>query len=351
MIKIWAGHAVSRRQFAISIGELRDEDPQSIVLMYNERHEILWGFAELPRTIKSITSIIDPGDGKPVFVPMSNEGDVYFLIGDIPVEKIEGAGVLSDDAEGYGAMSRIAEDHGRLYACGYGSQLYERRREDDWLRLCDLDVQGVEDCAFFGMAIRPGDGPLALCGQKRVQYNDPTPEQHEQIDRARARGDADGADALEERFRTIRVPPSTALYLRNGGWAEAPTDAPGGLNDCIVMPGGEVVAVGDHGFIVRATDPTATEDLSSVGLTDDLYTVALWQGEVAVLGSAGIHVFDTALAYRRSIELPTDLRTPNRMDVVGRDIILFDYSGVAVLKGDRWERIPIPDDMWALASA
>jgi hypothetical protein len=350
MIRIWAGHAVSRQQFAISIGELRDEDPQSIVLMYNEGHEILWGYAELPRTIKSITSIVDPGDGKPVFVPMSNEGDVYFLIGDIPVEKIAGAGVLSDDAEGYGAMSRIASDNGRLYACGYGSQLYERRQQDDWVRLCDSDMPGVEDCAFFGMAIRPGSGPLALCGQKRVQYNDPTPEQQAQIDRARRSGDAEGADALQQRFRTIRVPPSTALYLRDGGWTEAPTDARGGLNDCIVMPGGDIVAVGDHGIIVRASGIVATEDLSTIGLTDDFYTISPWQGEIAILGEAGIHVFDTAFAYRRSIELPADLTTPNRMDVVGRDIILFDYGGVAVFKEDQWERIPIPDDMWRLAS-
>jgi hypothetical protein len=183
-----------------------------------------------------------------------------------------------------------------------------------------------------------------------AQYNDLTPRQRAQIDRARASGDAEGADALQERFRTIRVPASTALYLRDGGWTEAPTDARGGLNDCILMPGGDVVAVGDHGFIVRASGLSAIEDLSSIGLTDDLSTITPWQGGVAILGAAGIHVFDAALAYRRSIEPPADLRTPNRMDVVGRDIILFDYAGVAVLKGDRWERVPIPDDMWALAT-
>ncbi|MBA9034726.1 hypothetical protein ACU8MP_35070 (plasmid) [Rhizobium leguminosarum] len=350
MIRIWAGHAVSRQQFAISIGELRDEDPQSIILMYNKDHEMLWGFAELPRTIKSITSITDPIDGKPVFVPMSNEGDVYFLIGDIPVEKIAGAGVLSDDSDGYGALSRIANDNGKLYACGYGSQLYERRREDDWRRLCDLDQPEVEDCAFFGMAIRQGYGPVALCGQKRVQYNNPTAEQKVQIDRARARGDAEGADALLERFRTVRVPPSTALYLRTSVWSEVVTDARGGLNDCIVMPGGEVVAVGDHGFIVRATGPSAAEDLSSIGLSDDLYTICLWHANVAILGAGGIHVFDKAFAYQRTIQLPPELSTPNRMDVVGGDIVLFDYSGVAVHENDKWKRIPIPDDLWGLAT-
>ncbi|MBX4999255.1 hypothetical protein [Rhizobium lentis] len=350
MIRIWAGHAVSPQQFAFSIGELRDEDPQSIVLTYNEGNEMLWGFAELPRTIKSITSIIDSSDGKPVFVPMSNEGDVYFLIDDIPVEKIAGAGVLSDDSVGYGALSRIADDHGKLYACGYGSQLYERRQEDDWRRLCDFDLPGVEDCAFFGMAIKPGSGPVALCGQKRVQYNDPTAAQQAEIDRARAQGDAEGAEALLERFRTIRVPPSTALYLRTDGWTEAVTDARGGLNDCIVMSAGQVAAVGDHGFIVRATGPSVTEDLSSIGLTEDLYTIRLWRGDVAILGAGGIHVFDKAFAYRRTIGLPPELNTPNKMDVVEGDIVLFDYSGVAILKDDQWKRIPIPDDMWNLAN-
>lgn len=350
MIRIWAGYAVSAERFAISIGELRDEDPQSVILMYNARHEITWGYADLPRTIKSITAITDPTTGKPVFVPMSNEGDVYFLTGDIPVEKIEGAGVLSDDAEGYGAMSYITQDEGHLFACGYGSQVYDRRHPDDWLRICDNTLPHIDDSAFFGLACRPGRGPVAVCGQKRIKHNEPNAEQQAQIDQKIAAGDKKAAKALRAKFRTIRVAPTTSLYLRTASWQEVETGFSGGLNACVALPTGEILAVGDHGTIVRTTDGGQAEDMSSPGLNENLYSVAAWHQEVAILGELGIHVFDADLAFNRTIPFPNGLSLPNRMQVLGEDIILFDYAGIALFRAGGWQRIPIPEDMWNLAT-
>lgn len=350
MIRIWAGYAVSPDRFAISIGELRDEDPQSVILMYNARHERTWGYADLPRTIKSITAIDDPAEGRPIFVPMSNEGDVYFLTGEIPVEKIPGAGVLSDDAEGLGSMSYITQDNGRLFASGYGSQVYERRQPDDWLSLCDKTVFGMDDCAFFGLACRAGRGPVAVCGQKRLKYNEPNAEQQARIDKLAAAGDKKGARALRDKVRTVRIAPAACLYLRTSVWQEVETNFGGGLNACVALPGGQILAVGDRGAILRATDPATGEDLSSPGLGEDFYSVAPWNREVAILGEKGIHVFSPDMVYDRSIALPPDLKQPNRMQVLGDDIILFDYAGVALFHDGTWRRIPIPDDMWRLAT-
>lgn len=350
MIRIWAGWAVSAERFAISVGELNDEAPRSVILLYNAAAERIWGFADLPRTIKSITDLHDAEQNRPIFVPMSNEGDVYFLRPGIPWERIPGAGVWSDDAEGWGPMLHIAACDGRLHGCGYGAQVYERRGEGDWPRLCDRDRPGVADSAFFGLTCRPGGGVVAVCGQKRAKYRTPSPEEQARIDRARAAGDEAGARALDAQARTIEVPVSSCLYLRDGAaWREAETGFDGALNACLALADGTVLAVGDHGAIVRATGPDAVEDLSQPGLNDNLYTIAVWKDELTVLGQTGIHAFGMDMAYRRTIALPEDLTQPNCHQALGSDLIYFDYAGVALYRGEAWQRIPIPDDMWARA--
>lgn len=350
MIRIWAGWAVSAERFAVSVGPLRDEDPLSVILLFNAGAEVRWGFADLPRTIKSITSMHDAGQGRPIFLPLSNEGDVYLLKDDVPVEKIEGAGVWNDDAEGWGSMGFITNCEGRLYACGYGSQVYERVAEQDWRRLCDRDQPGVADSAFFGLACSPGKGAVAVCGQKRLKYRTPTADEQARIDQAKASGDKAGAKALKERFRTVEVPASTCLYFREGaGWREAETGFDGGLNACLALPDGTVVAVGDHGVILRAAGAAMVEDLSQTGLSDDLYTIGVWNKELTVLGESGIHVFGLDLTYRRTIALPDGLILPNRHQVLGEDLFYIDYQGLALYRGGAWQSIPIPDDMWALA--
>jgi hypothetical protein len=350
MIRIWAGHAISAERFVVSAGELNDEQPRSVTLSYNARHEMTWGYAELQRTIKSITALPDGGKGKPLFLALSNEGEVFHLTGSIPIEKIGGAGVWSDDAEGWGSTVHIALCDGRLYVCGYGSQVYERIAEGDWRRICDRDRPNVADSAFFGLTCRPGQGLIAVCGQKRVKYRTPSAEDQARIDRARAAGDEAGAKALEAQARTIEVPKSSCLYFRDGaGWREAETGFDGGLNACQVLGDGAVLAVGDHGVMIRAEGPDGVEDLSQPGLTENLYTIGLWNSEVTVLGQGGIHVFGPDLSFRRTIALPDGLSLPNRHQVVGEDLFYIDYGGLALYRNEAWQRIVIPDDMWTFA--
>jgi hypothetical protein len=351
MIRIWAGYATSAERFVISVGELNDDDPRSVILSYNARHEMAWGYADLPRTIKSVTALPDGDRGRPIFFALSNEGDVYSLTGDIPDERIEGAGVWSDDAEGWGSTVHIAECDGRLYACGYGSQVYERVAMGDWSRICDRDRPGVADSAFYGLACRAGRGPVAVCGQKRVKYRTPSAEEQARIDRARASGDEAGAQTLEAQARSVIVPKSSCLYLREGpDWREADTGFDGGLNACLALSDGMVVAVGDHGAIVRAAGPGTVEDHSQPALNDNFYSVAVWGKDLSVLGDGGIHVFSMDLAYRRTIALPEGLTLTNRHQALGDDLFYIDYGGIALYRGETWHRIPIPDDMWALAS-
>lgn len=351
MRRIWAGCAVSADRFAISVGELRDEDPQSIILMYNARAERTWGFADLPRTIKSITTIDAPEQGRPIFVPMSNEGDVYFLKGAIPVEKIPGAGVLSGDAKGWGAMSHIANCNGRLFASGYGSQLYERHGDEDWRRLLDRDQPGIADSVLYWLACGPVRGPVAVCGRKRIQYREPDEREAAEIARRRAAGDEAGARAADASARTISVPRSSCLYLRDDtAWREVETGFDGKLNACLALPDDRVVAVGDHGIIVVAGGGGPAQDRSEAGLNDNLHSVGLWRREICVLGDTGVHIFGTDLDFRRTLPLPPGLALPNLLQVVGDDLFYIDYAGIAFWRGEAWERVVIPADMWTMAT-
>lgn len=128
MTRIHAGHAYTHNKFALCIGKLEDDDPSSCLLIYDETFEGLWGFVDVPRILLSVTSFPSETRDKTIYVTMSDEGDVYFIEGDVPVEKIPGAGVRSDDAEDLGPMNRIICDDGLLFACGMGSQVYRRDR-------------------------------------------------------------------------------------------------------------------------------------------------------------------------------------------------------------------------------
>ena len=107
MTRIHAGHAYTHNKFALCIGKLEDDDPSSCLLIYDETFEGLWGFVDVPRILLSVTSFPSETRDKTIYVTMSDEGDVYFIEGDVPVEKIPGAGVRSDDAEDLGPMNVV----------------------------------------------------------------------------------------------------------------------------------------------------------------------------------------------------------------------------------------------------
>jgi hypothetical protein len=69
-------------------------------------------------------------------VILSEEGHVQYL-GDHPrlVEKIQGAGVFNEDAEGWGYLSDLQQIGDHLYATGYSGQVYKRLAANQWVHM------------------------------------------------------------------------------------------------------------------------------------------------------------------------------------------------------------------------
>ncbi len=99
-----------------------------------------WTYSDFSIDTQSVTIFHNAQHPTPdgYFVFLSSEGNVYHAYWKENFEeKIRGAGSWSDDAKGYGRLSKISEIEGRLYACGDGGQIYVRGDEGTWKTLTD----------------------------------------------------------------------------------------------------------------------------------------------------------------------------------------------------------------------
>lgn len=345
---ILGAHALADNKFAIAVGALEDDDPLSALLIYDETFEGLWGFVEIPRILMSVTSVpSETRDGKPTYVAMSDEGDAYFIEGDVAVEKMPGSGVRSDDAEGLGPMNTIIAVDDRLYASGLGSQVYHRPRGGPWHRIAERMRDGLENCYLNAVSVR--SGAMAVCGHTRVAHRDPTPEERREMDAARAAGEMERYHRLFRKYCPVIAPAAGCFYIRQDVlWEriELPTNAH--MNDlCVALKGG-FLCVGDSGIMVQCDDPQEPQDVSHPDIKDRLLAVRQSGDSYFVVGKAGIYRFSSQFELIEQIDLPDGMGTPNCLEVVGDTIWYFDFRGVARRRDGDWQIIDIPPDLWAL---
>ena len=347
MTRIHAGHAYTHNKFALCIGKLEDDDPSSCLLIYDETFVGLWGFVDVPRILLSVTSFPSETRDKTIYVTMSDEGDVYFIEGDVPVEKIPGAGVRSDDAEDLGPMNRIICDDGLLFACGMGSQVYRRDRGGRWTRIGERGRDGLDNSYLNSVAAFQGGALLAVCGHSQVIHRIPTPEEQRRIDAAQAAGDEDLRHRLRAEAAAVEQPATGRFFINYGrGWERVELDTNVHMNDVAVDPGRLTWCVGDGGLVTAARDPAEPEDFSLPDSRDRIHSVRFHDGRRYLLTKTGVRVYGPANEFITDLGLPPGLATPNSVDVVDGAIWYFDYQGVARWKNDRWEIIAIPEDLW-----
>lgn len=342
---ISSAHAISWERIAISVGRFGGEEPVSNVLMLNEDHPTRWGYVSLPRTIQSITSM--PGiDDREIFVTLSNEGDVYFLDGDIPVEKIPGAGTLSEDSEGFGSLNFITFQQNGLFACGNGSQIYRRDSDGTWLRLLDEKLCGVS-MTLLGLCLAPDASHIAACGHFNTTFRKVTPDEASLIQLAKQAGDKREYKRLRKKFRTVERRASGCLhFLNNGDLTEVPLPTRQYLHQVVCISGHQVLAVGGKGTFLIGHPSSGLGDVSDFGLTEKLRAVQAWEGGTSILGDTAIHEFDENARRVRSISLPEGMNDPVGFHRFSWGYWYFDSFGVARCKDHVWEVLTIPEELW-----
>ncbi len=329
----------------MSYGRLDDENPLSSILLFKAGAPVPWGFVEVPRTIVSITSFSrDPHSGA-VFVAMSNEGDVYFVEGDVPFEKIPGAGVLSDDAGGLGSMRTIRNLAGVLYACGYGSQAYRRAADGRWDPVIPPSLSGLAKIDLSGMALAR-DGALAVCGATQLTYRTPTAEEMSTLERYKAEGP--NSRFLKYRREIMRVEKWVAgniSFLDSAGWSIVDLGTRNKLNDICRSADGGVIAVGQAGVMFSVAPNGDVLDVSSDGIMQAYSAVRCHGSSIYVLGEDSIFEFAADMSLVQSISLPPNLTSPLSFDVFDDAIAYFDHSGAAIYADRSWTAVNIPDDL------
>lgn len=344
---IWASHAVSEKRVAISVGELRHEDPFSSLLLYDEDFDGNWGFVDIPRTIKSITSLYSKESKKEIFIAMSNEGDVYYIEGDVPFEKIPGAGVFSDDAEGFGSMNFITNIENTLVACGNGSQVYRREGHQSWLRLCDSNNRDTGENSFVGLSYLSNIDRLVVCGHSANKFRDVSPDEHAEIQRIKESGDKKKYKLLLRKYRKLEKRAAGCIYFLNGkSWITTELPNSQYLNGLERLDSENIIVVGSGGTLLKGQERDGLEDVSDSGLLEKFRAARVYGTNIYVLGSTGVYIFNFGFVLEESIPLPDGLSDPISIDIVDDTIWYFDHAGIARHCGSSWERIEIPQELW-----
>ena len=211
--RLRAAHAVSRDRFCVAIHEMEVDDPFSIILEYDGSFPQPWTRVEVLRNVASVSAPANVSLGDRPYVAVSDEGDVFFLGEErIKTEKIRGAGIYSADADGSGAINGICHLEGRIYAFGFGGQIYFRDGQNVWVRLPIDDGQAARRGCFAFIAGAQDFGTYAG-GYLAAEFQLSPAELREEQLKAASTGDfakfqdlAKQIERLKQEQGVVRVP-------------------------------------------------------------------------------------------------------------------------------------------------
>ena len=350
--RILAAAAANRDRFAIALGELELDDPFTAVILYDGSLPQPWARIDIQREIKSIHVAPLDADGREFnFAALSNEGDFYYLSEEIVREKIPGAGVLSDDAVGKGALSDLGYDGVSFLAVGQQSQFYRRVGNDDWrfdppLTGPDPGFRGV----WFGSVAALSPSDIYLSGSDRPEREPYDVTREPEFSPGMS---VDELVALIRRGRTRSghigaQGPEPRVYHFNGTtWRrlELPTSCR--ITDIFVESETRIWMVGYSGVILLGNADHGFRDVSFHGDTETLVSITKFRDQMIVASSHGLHSFDGHVLsrIRPRIDPAVDNAVPSPVRVQAVDDVLFyfDYgNGVYRWDGETWTAVPIP---------
>ena len=344
--------AASQTQFAIALGELQYDDPFTALILYNGIFSQPWERIDVQREINAVLPVRLGQDGREFdFAALSNEGDFYYLGDEITREKIPGAGVLSEDATGAGALYDLAHDGDAFIAVGDGAQIYRRVGENDWrLDLPQLIQEpGFEAVGFGSVA------PLSPSSAYAVGAAYPTSTEYNVTEDPEFSPDLN-ADQLIELFRrgwersAQQGPhgPESRVYHFNGtDWRRLEVPTSNLINDVFIESETRIWMVGQGGVILLGNAEHGFRDVSFHGDTETLVSVTKFQDRIIVASDHGLHSFDGHVLsrIRPRIDPAVNNAVPNPIRVQAVDDMLFYFdsgNGIHCWDGVTWTAIPIP---------
>lgn len=349
---IQAAVALDPDHFTICLGELEYDDPFTAIISYDGHLPQPWSRTDVLREIVDV-AYLDIG-GSEGFVPvsLSNEGDVYVVKEDrAERSKIPGAGVLSEDAEGFGAVHALVVDGARQYVVGNSRQLYQRDGLGDWRRISAeaSHAEGYE-AEHFGRAIAV-DGALLIEAFQRPssqttaadldpkRWENMTPEQF------LAMMDEDEGE------RSTRCRQQRLYTYRDGSFTECSVPQDIVISGLYRDEDGRVWLLGVNGLIMRSRSDGSFETLGFHGDTETLFAAARRASTLYMVTDNGLrrfdgHKLDVVKPVLNSPSINQNVPVPLKIQAFGDTLVYFDRKhGVARWNGEQWAWVEMPPEL------
>ncbi|AJC82965.1 hypothetical protein IE4803_PC00419 (plasmid) [Rhizobium etli bv. phaseoli str. IE4803] len=349
---IQAAAAFDADRFAICVGELEYDDPFTAIITYDGRFSQPWSRTDVEREIVDISYMEDEASGGPIPVALSNEGDVYVLKNEqVERSKILGAGVLSDDAEGFGAVHALVIDGDNQYVVGDSRQLYRREGLGTWQRLsADKSRQDGYEAEHFGNAISL-EGSLLIESFQR-SYSAPNAAQFDPKTWENVSPEQFLKMMKEQRSERVSRPRIQRVYhYLDGSFSRLSLP-----EDCMIKglyrdPEQRIWLLSVGGLIMQGTIEGGFDKVGFHGDKETLFSAAWYRSELFVATDDGLRRFDghklsivkpklSSAAINRNVPAPLKIQSSDNT------LVYFDRKhGVCRWDGLSWDWYEIPPSL------
>lgn len=347
-----AGVALDADNFTICLGELEYDDPFTAIISYDGQYPQPWSRTDVRREIVDVAYMDIGGSEGIVPIALSNEGDVYVVKEDrAERSKILGAGVLSDDAEGFGAVHTLIVDGVRQYVVGNSRQLYQRDGLGDWQRIsADTSHAAGYEAEHFGKAIAVHGGLLIEAFQRPVSDTTPAdldPKRWENMTAEQFMAMMDE----EEAERSTRSRQQRLYTYRDGSFTERQVPQEIVINGLHRDDDGSIWLLGVNGLMMKSRSDGSFETFGFHGDTETLFSAARRGSTLYMAADTGLRRFD---GHRLDIVKPVlnspsinqNVPVPLKIQAFGDTLVYFDRRhGVARWNGERWAWVEMPPEL------
>ncbi|MGO7961253.1 hypothetical protein AB9E29_18295 [Rhizobium leguminosarum] len=349
---IQAAVAFDVDRFAICVGELEYDDPFTAIISYDGRFSQPWSRTDVQREIVDISYMeADPTEGH-VPVALSNEGDVYVLKDEhAERSKIPGAGILSEDAEGFGAVHTLVVEGHSQYVVGDSRQLYRREGFGTWQRLsANKSREDGYEAEHFGKAISL-DGSLIVESVQRP-YSAPSAAQLDPKSWENVSPEQFLKMMKEQRSERVTRPRIQRVYhYLDGGFSRLSLP-----EDCVIRglyrdPEQRIWLLGVAGLILQGTIERGFEKVGFLGDTETLFSAAWCRSELFAATDDGLRRFDghklgIVKPKLNSAAINRNIPAPLKIQSFDNTLIYFDRKhGVCRWDGQSWDWYEIPPSL------
>lgn len=344
---IRAGFAASKDNFCIALHSMDDEDPYSIILVYNSARERPWNRIDVNRNIYDVSYL----QSEKKFTALTDEGEVYFIDpdGKVSQENIKGAGLNASHSEGRGATMKIRTVDETLFVVGLGNQFFKRTRKDEWSFVELPNLEGNFEDVDYSDVNGSGANDLYVVGTANPQENGKGGSDLIGLSaEARLAGDEVLAKKLyAEFYNNIQDSQGVAFYFNGDEWEEA--DLYESEIDSIYADSSEKAFFGtkNSGIYFGNND----DGFDDIDTAKNVRSITILREKIIFIAESALYMFteeENAEVEPLKIKAPKGKAPlPLRIQAVDDVMICFDFNlGVYTWDGDKtWTNIPIPEEL------